>query len=186
MVVRCEVDAFDPSATQATANERPEDLNNSKRSSRLPSAQKAKKSINKEGVGLTVKHGGSVVAQSSIVELKSKSMTVNSTGCLRWAEVYPQLYVSQIPWCYKAIHRKGTFGTIEKIPLASMDKVGDRLKDSLRKLVLALYAIQRVVKEGGRDGRLSLVLRGGELKVFGRTSLNSCLPKEVMARFEIV
>lgn len=185
MVVRFEVDAFDPVATKAGAGELTDHRKSIRLTDRVPSRQKAKNLRYKGGVGLEITHGGSIPQHSSIIELKSTSE--KSFRKDRQLELYSQLYISQTPWVYKAIHHQGAFHTIERKALTSpdMDGAAERSKSSLQKLILALHVIHKVVGSSGRDGRLSLVLRNGELQVFKRTTQSSCLPKEVMARFDV-
>ena len=185
MVVRFEVDAFDPTAAKSDADELTDDLKSIRLTDRVSSMQKPRNPRYKGGVGLGITHGGSIPQHSSIVELKSTSE--RSFGKDRWLELYSQLYISQTPWVYKAIHHQGAFHTIERKALTSpdMDGAAEKSKSSLQKLILALRVIHRVVGSSGRDGRLSLVLRNGELQVFKRTTQSSCLPKEVMARFDV-
>ncbi|TBU25104.1 glycosyl transferase family, a/b domain-containing protein [Dichomitus squalens] len=98
-------------------------------------------------------------------------VTVIRGGAQRqnWEETYTQLFLSQTPVHYLAVHQRGVFETINTRPLNSPQ-------------------FQRtLVAEHGRRGRLSLVCRGGRLEAFERGDGNDvgCLPDRELARFGI-
>ncbi|KZP29280.1 hypothetical protein FIBSPDRAFT_927058 [Athelia psychrophila] len=170
MVVRFELDAFQPPAQSPDDDE---DL--LKALSALTVPQELQQPVKSEG--FNIRRGGSVVPQSSLIELKS--------GKIKWPEVYPQLYVSQTPRLYKAAHENGLFHTITKMGLASpeMAEVAERSKVRFGRLRDALQAIKDMVVAAGPNGRLSFVVENKELKVFDRDSQSSFLKADVMALF---
>ena len=80
----------------------------------------------------------------------------------------------------------GRFFDVRKQSLDSLEMVSQREKaeTSLRKLGNVLRMIQKIVVKHGRAGRLSLVCEKGTLRAYERVSTQSCLPAEVIRRFE--
>lgn len=182
MIVRFEVDAFIPPVASSI-----KDIDFSDRlepSTTFSLAVSSPLSSTDQRNPLTILQGGAMVPQSSLIEVKSPSQ--KSATKQRWAEMYPQLYLSQTPWLYKAIHRDGQFYTVKKTQLGSSELADVAVKSKLRfqKLRLALQVIKNTVVESGAQGRLSLVLENRELVVFNRRSEASCLPKDIMALFQ--
>ncbi|KAJ6476110.1 hypothetical protein C8R45DRAFT_873376, partial [Mycena sanguinolenta] len=186
MVVRFEVDACIPTsaakASTARKVESIDDLANNLAgiSLRRTSADPAPISSH----GLTVMNGGAVVPHSSILELTTR--TQRRAAEFDWNDAYPQLFFSQTPHHFLAVHDRGRFTEVNKRGLTSPDlKAVERtMQPNLRKLCVALRQIRDLVVKHGQRGRLTLVCRRGKLEVFERTSDASCLPDEVMARFE--
>jgi hypothetical protein len=187
MMVRFEVDACIPTAAKPSAArgrvESIDDLadslagiNISQRSSATP----ASKSIH----GLTVIDGGTVVPHSSIVELTTRIERREAE--FDWNEAYPQLFFSQTPHHFLAVHNRGRFSAVNKRKLTSSElrAVEQQIQPDLKKLRAALDLIKEIVVKHGQRGRLTLVHRDGTLQVFERVSSASCLPDEVMAKFE--
>lgn len=173
MVVRFEVDAF---VSPAPSDISGEDIvkvyaTNTIVPSAAPSA------------GLGVRYGGAIIPQSWLIELKSANK--KSAARANWAEVYPQLYFSQTPWLYKAVHLEGRFHTVKKMGLGSFEvaDVAERSKIRFERLRQVLQNIKAMVVDAGPGGRLSFVLEERELKVYERKGQESCLPAEVMAIF---
>ncbi|KAF9005476.1 hypothetical protein BDQ17DRAFT_1423963 [Cyathus striatus] len=133
---------------------------------------------------IKVIHGGSYIPQSSIAETSTRS--VNRQHLFEWKDRYPHLFLSQTSHHFLAVHMKGTFTEIRHTTLGSSElKEADKeLQSNFKKLVLALQAIQKLVVKHGKRGRLSLVYQSGELKVFERTTLDGCLPDDVINIFE--
>jgi len=103
-----------------------------------------------------------------------------------WKEAYPQLFLSQTPHHFLAVHQRGRFVGITKRKLQSseLDSVAATLvQTDLKKLRRALDIIRHLVIEHGEQGRLSLVCQKGVLKVFRRVSQDSCLPDEMLGWF---
>lgn len=133
---------------------------------------------------LKVIDGGTYIPQSSIIELTTRSEKWLSE--FDWKESYPQLFLSQTPHHFVAVHKYGRFHTVSKRKLGSSDfeGVANEAQVGLKRLLRVLKSIKEIVVEGGQRGRLSLVFRDGKLKVFERKSQDSCLPDEVMQEFD--
>ena len=103
-----------------------------------------------------------------------------------WGDAYPQLYLSQTPHHYLAVHRTGTFFSITKRKIGENDLkvVESKAQPGFRKLRKVLGEIQTMVKEAGASGRISLVCKDGILKVHERNSKESCLPEDLLALFK--
>jgi hypothetical protein len=178
MVVRFEVDAY----TSSTENI---DVLRGPRFSEASVASSPTSPLPLAGQGnpLTILRGGAIVPQSSLIEVKSPSQ--KSAAKQKWAEIYPQLYLSQTPWLYKAIHCHGQFYVVKKTQLGSPElaDVAERSKLRFQKLKVALQIIKDIVMKSGAQGRLSFVLENRELKVYDRSNQASCLPADIMAHF---
>lgn len=175
MVVRFEVDAFNPPGP----GQADEDEDLLKAFSNL-AVTKPEAPIPTKPGGLTIRRGGRVVPQSSLIEL------VSSSGRnWAWAEKYPQLYLSQTPWLFRASHRNGEFHEVEKVAVESPEvaEVAKKSKARFVRLREALQAIKDIVLEAGSEGRPSFVLEDGELVVYDRESQHSCLTSDAIALF---
>jgi len=131
---------------------------------------------------LNIITAGSEIPQSSIIEIKTRSE--RSVANFDWAEAYPQLYLSQTPLLYLGIHNRGRFTAVSKDRVDNYIQVAREAQPGFRKLKQALEAIQTLVKEYGLGGRVSLVCKDGELRVYERRSSDSCLPDKFLALFE--
>ena len=103
-----------------------------------------------------------------------------------WGDAYPQLYFSQTPHHYLAVHRSGTFFSIAKRKIGKNDLVAIESKAQIgfRKLRKLLGEIQTMVKEGGTNKRISLICQDGDLKIHVRNSEESFLPEDSLALFK--
>ncbi|KAJ7119734.1 hypothetical protein C8R44DRAFT_672654 [Mycena epipterygia] len=189
MVVRFEVDACIPSAAPARATSNTahgvDDLLTSLAGINLGSSRaSATAPVSTSKHGLTVIDGGGSVPHSAIVELTTRAE--RRAAEYDWKDAYPQLFFSQTPHHFLAVHNRGRFSAVNKRKLASpeLQAVERGMQLSLKKFRAALDVIRDLVVKHGQRGRLTLVCRGGKLEVFERTSNASCLPDEVMARFE--
>ncbi|KAJ7505929.1 hypothetical protein B0H11DRAFT_361862 [Mycena galericulata] len=183
MAVRFEVDACIPSAGNASRSVQSiDDLADSLAGINL--APKSSPAKPKTSNGLTVQDGGAIVPHSSLVELTTR--TERRAAELDWTDSYPQLFFSQTPHHFLAVHNRGRFVSVNKRKLTSpeLSSVERTIQPSLKKLRAALDVIKDVVVKHGQRGRLTLVCREGKLQVFERVGEASCLPDEVMARFE--
>jgi len=133
---------------------------------------------------LKIFRGGTQTPQSSLVELTTRSEI--SAANFDWNDAYPQLYLSQTPYHYLAVHRTGTFFSIAKRKIGEKDLVAieSRAQLGFKKLRKVLGEIQTRVKKAGASGRISLVCKDGVLKVHERNSKESCLPEDSLALFE--
>ncbi|EPS94817.1 hypothetical protein FOMPIDRAFT_91296 [Fomitopsis schrenkii] len=132
---------------------------------------------------LQIVRGGKEVSQRSLIELKSSST-------ISWMDVYPQLYFGQIPYLYQGLHLRGRFTRITKRALSEEDitRRDSALEAKFCKVRNALRTIQALVIQHGHQTRLSLVYesnQGRRLEVYKRVSKASCLPQEILQRFEI-
>lgn len=127
---------------------------------------------------------GTQVPQSDLIEMTTRSEI--SAAQFDWGDAYPQLYFSQTPNHYLAVHRTGTFFKVTKRKIGKSDLVAieRREQPGFKKLRKILGEIQARVKRGGADGRISLVCKNGILKVHERTNKGSCLPEASLALFE--
>ena len=121
---------------------------------------------NRFGIKVKLTYPRSVVPQSRVIEIKTRS----SRNALNWKEAYPQLYLSQTPYLYLARHTDGKFGSVEKIDIndPAMASYAKRAKDAMHKLQLLLVSILTAVRKQGEGKPLSLVYYGGKLKLYKR------------------
>ncbi|KAG6834218.1 hypothetical protein H0H93_011090, partial [Arthromyces matolae] len=114
--------------------------------------------------------GGSIVPQASIVEFTTRS-NYNAPN-YDWKDAYPQLFLSQTPHHFLAVHQRGRFYEIQKRKLDSVELKAaarqEQLLEDFKKLRRLLDQIKELAKKHGEGGRLSLVCKAGELKVYER------------------
>ena len=200
MVVRYEVDACLPSASpkkhasRASQSSNPDDLADALAGLNITSSKPANtlavalplspQASSASPPLLRIVHAGAEQPQESIIELTTRSE--NYIHKLNWAEIFPQLYLSQTPHFYTGVHSAGRFFEVREQRLDGLEMVSQREKaeTGLRKLGKVLKMIQEIVVKHGKAGRLSLVCEEGTLKVYEWVSVQSCLPAEVMRRFE--
>ncbi|KIM43046.1 hypothetical protein M413DRAFT_443856 [Hebeloma cylindrosporum] len=135
---------------------------------------------------LTVMEGGTEVSHTAVVELTTRSQTNMRNNGFDWKEAYPQLFFSQTAHHFLAIHIRGRFIDIQKRKLNSeeLQNVAKDAQVELKKVRKALELIKEVVIEHGKKGRISLVCVQGKLKVYQRSSDESCLPQPALSLFE--
>ncbi|KAG1841793.1 hypothetical protein DFJ58DRAFT_807532 [Suillus subalutaceus] len=104
------------------------------------------------GVSITQTTPRKVVPQASLIELKTRAAHRE----IDWAEIYPQLYLSQTAFLYIAKHERGNFNTLEKVELGSVS-----MQTHARR------AEQGVAKKMWGVG-LSLVSKDGKLALYKR------------------
>jgi len=187
MVVRFEVDACIPPSSgkrQVALISNVDDLVDALANTSLSSTSNIKGKTSEDVHGLRIRQAGSHVPQSNIVELTSRSTKRLST--FDWSETYPQLFLSQTPHLFLAVHNNGEFHTVDKRKLGYLNLKGEEEKaqTALWKLRQALGTIKDIVVEHGKSGRLSLVCQRGELEVYERSSEVSCLPEDILKNFE--
>ena len=140
-----------------------------------------------ESADITVRRAGIQRAQSSIVELTTRS--ARYVDEFDWAEQYPQLLLSSTPHLFLAVHERGVFQRIIKHQLGTTEfrRVENDSKNQrrFRQLVAVLRTIQNLVKEHGARSQLSLVCRDGRLEVFERTSSERIVPDSDLERFGV-
>ncbi|KZT22819.1 hypothetical protein NEOLEDRAFT_1097007 [Neolentinus lepideus HHB14362 ss-1] len=191
MVVRFEVDACLPPPSNRTASmptpvAGPDDLADSLGGLNISSQAQARASeATSDRSGINIIHAGSAdIAQYRIIELTTRSE--KNVDTFDWVNQYPQLFLSETLHHYLGIHVGGRFTDIVKRKLHTPDMrdVEKDAKDSFGKLRRALQDIQDIVVESGERGRLTLLCEGGTLKVFVRQTTESCIPDEIIQRFE--
>lgn len=126
---------------------------------------------------LIVRHGGVIVPQTHIAELKSRAN-------INWAELAPQLFLSQTPHHFNAQQDAGTVTRVRTVSADELASHEGAVQPALRRLREALGAIQKRVVEHGRGARLSLVCRNRVLWLYEREGANSMLPEGILKRFE--
>jgi len=182
MIVRFEVDACIPPPAKypRKSHSSIDDLTDSL------SAISIGQSAPQSSPNLTIMEGGAEVANSAVVELTTRSQTNIRNNGFDWKDAYPQLFFSQTAHHFLAIHTRGRFVDIQKRKLSS-EELQNMAKDAqveLKKVRKALEMIQEVVIEHGKEGRISLVCTQGKLKVYQRSSDESCLPESALRFFE--
>ncbi len=137
------------------------------------------------GTELRILKAGCYVPQDSIIEMTTRSE--RNAAHFDWDDAYPQLFLSHTTNHFMAVHQNGRFSIIQKRRLDSdeMKSIGRRMQPAFRRLKAVLEVVQELVVLYGKDGRLSLVCQRGVLKVYKRVSTESCLPNDVLARFEV-
>jgi len=181
LVVRFEVDACLPSPT-STTNDAGDDLADMV-SDLTISSTTSSSSSSANIPSLKIVRGGRVVPQSSLMELRTRSITSKNTN---WKDTFPQLYLSQTPLHYLAIHEEGNFSVVRKSRTGEGTLVYAEagLQQGLRKLKTVLETIHRLVKERGLEGRVTLICTEGTLKLYERSDHESCLPSNMLALFD--
>jgi len=192
MVIRFEVDAClpsDPPGPKAIRNQRIDDDDLDATLSGALSGLSIGTSSTMSPSPLTstdlkISRAGTQVPQSSLLEMTTRSEI--SAANFDWGDAFPQLYFSQTPGHYLAVHRTGTFFSIAKRKIGENDLVAieKRAQTGFRKLRKVLGEIQTMVKEGGASRRISLVCQDGVLTVHERNSKESCLPEDLLALFK--
>ncbi|KAJ7659860.1 hypothetical protein B0H17DRAFT_908066, partial [Mycena rosella] len=186
MIVRFEVDACIPTPVKPSAASKSvksvDDLGDILAGIKL-AAPSTSAPAAKTSNGLTVVDGGATIPHSAIVELTTRSDRRQAE--FDWKDAYPQLFFSQTPHHFLAVHTHGRFTAVNKRKLGSpeLQAVERKIQPSLKKLRAALDVIKNIVVEHGQRGRLTLVCINGKLQIFERTSSASCLPDEMMAQF---
>ncbi|KAL4249388.1 hypothetical protein ABKN59_006915 [Abortiporus biennis] len=131
---------------------------------------------------LNIIGAGRTVPQHNIVELVTCSRNE-----LKWGKKYPQIFLSQTPHIFLAVHDDGNFHTVVKHSLRPPATMVQKNYDvKFRKLGAALRRIQEfIIDHGKKDCQLSLLLQGGELKVYEHRSKRGLLPDDIMAWFGV-
>jgi hypothetical protein len=126
---------------------------------------------------------GTLVPQDRLVELTTRSQ--KSFETFNWADPYTQLYFSQTPHIYVAVHRNGSFQSIHKKQLGEGDlkDIHTDQEKNLRRLRVLLGIIVNKVKEAGADKQMALLCRRGDLKLHENLDSRSCLPDDHLALF---
>jgi len=133
---------------------------------------------------LKITRAGTQVPQSTLLEMTTRSEI--SAANFDWGDAFPQLYLSQTPNHYLAVHRTGRFSSIAKRKIGEKDLIAieANAQRGFKKLRKILEEIQTMVKKRGTSERISLVCKDGVLKVHERNSKDSCLPEDSLALFK--
>lgn len=153
-LVRFEADGYHPDLApvdkrndKETGNESVDDLLSALTDTSVTSHQSS-------GKELTIESGGSPVPQSSIFDLKTRSIKKKDADIM--AEELPRLWMSQISNMVVAFHKSGVFQDIQK--LDARDRVKqweDDQKDDISKFA-ALLKLLAGFARGKPDGRFEL------------------------------
>lgn len=122
------------------------------------------------------------MAQSTLIELKTRA----AHRPLDWAEVYPQLYLSQTTYLYLAKHNRGNFGTVEKIQLAgdSMKVYAEQAEVGMGKLEVVLTQVLEAVRKEGEGVGMSLISERNSLVLYKRgQGTGKAVGSEILSRF---
>jgi hypothetical protein len=138
---------------------------------------------------LQVKHGGSTVSQSSLFDLKTRSIYTRGKKDIL-AEELPRLWVRQIPNFILAYHTQGLFNTQDteiKDVREEIKKWEQEHAAKLAKLAALLSWIKEVVVEDSDAGGKVEICYSGGLKLEVRRQLEDAgevLSAQVRARWE--
>lgn len=133
---------------------------------------------------LRIVRGGSVIPQSALMKIKTRSM--RNVETFDWKRFYPQQFIGQIPTQVIGVHRNGRFYEIreKRLDAPELRDVAQNTQAGLKKLNMVLQEIHEYAVEHGKNVRLSLVGKKGVLQVMQRESADSYLPSDVLDRFE--
>ncbi|KAI0369361.1 hypothetical protein BV20DRAFT_1053195 [Pilatotrama ljubarskyi] len=136
---------------------------------------------------LTVVRGGTLLAQSSVIELATRS--AQYVDLTKIEDTFFQLFLTQTPANLLAIHTRGLFDRVERQELDSPEFVRVQedplVQRSLKQLVTFLRAIQDMLKKQGNVAKLSLVCEKGKLRVYNRVGDEDHLLAAEFSRFGI-
>ncbi|PCH40480.1 hypothetical protein WOLCODRAFT_117364 [Wolfiporia cocos MD-104 SS10] len=192
LVVRFEVDACLASPRpRAESSAEVDDLASTMSNLRVSSS--AHSAAHSGGVGINMQspadepriiRAGTQVSDDAIIELTTRSVAARMK--FRWPDSYPQLFFSQTPHHFLAHHNAGQVREIVKRHVGDpeMWAVEAKAQTGFKKLRQLLKKIQDLVLEAGQDGRLSLVYQKGSLALYERANQDSCLPAQMLERFD--
>lgn len=132
---------------------------------------------------LLVREGGVEVPADTVIEIVTRSQANWRRG-YDWKEVYPQLFFSQTAQHYLAVYQHGRFFEITKTKIKEMQSEEQNLQIGFKRVRKVLDVIRELVVKHGKEGGLSLVCKGGVMKVYERESKDSLLPEVAMKFFE--
>lgn len=184
MVVQFEVDACIPPATNpASRRRRSSNMDDLMSSLALMKISLPSTRAPSGTPGLNIIKAGTLVPQSSIIELTTCPMARKVD--FSWTEAYPRLFLSQTAHYVLAIHQRGRFLEVikRKVFLPDLQEEEAKWQTNFKRLRRSLDVITNLVIQHGLLGRLSLVCLDGELMVYRRECHSGCLPDEYMLRF---
>ena len=131
---------------------------------------------------INVIHAGVLVPQSSLVEMGTKAeKRIDLEGGIDWKEYFPQVFLSQTPHHYLALHQAGRF---KKIQIHSL-KAGvfleqqEKQQQTFNNLYVLLKKIKELVLSEGEENSLTLVfqINTKEFKIYERKTKTNLLPE---------
>lgn len=185
-VVRFEVDAcYAPRVAAPARGNDADDLASVLSTLRVSGGSSTRRPANAQTTefGVTVIEAGTVVSQSSLIELKTRS--ARNVDSFDWNDAYPQLYLGQTPTSIIGVHRSGEFfeRRTRQLDSPEMAVVARNAQSRLKQLVELLEQIRGLVRQ--RPGvKRTLVYKDCQLKLVERTSPASLLPAAVLRRFD--
>lgn len=130
--------------------------------------------------GVQVIKRGTLVPQSSVVEVKTRAMS----RTLNLQDTLPQMWISGTPALAIAYHQRGRFGAVTPKRLDTGELGAWEQKNAmvLRKLVRLVKIIIKEAKrvEGGRC--VVQGMGGGKLRI-KKVTVGECLPQDLKAKF---
>lgn len=197
--MRCEVDAYIPGESEQDAEHSPaeaaeasspssasraDDVSPDDLADVLSSLSVSSSETSSTAKDVKIVEGGIVIPQTSLIKVKTRSKKNAQT--FGWAGAYTQLFLGQTYSLYLGIHQGGTFDEVRKVSFETPEfkEAARSMQPVLKKLGRLLDEILYVVMEYGHKGRLSVVCKAGQMKVYERVSQDSFLPEDVLARFE--
>ncbi|KAK4700049.1 hypothetical protein P7C70_g6206, partial [Phenoliferia sp. Uapishka_3] len=128
--------------------------------------------------GIKIIPSGTLIPQSSIVELKTRSMQ----SPFDTKDAYSQLFFSQTPTLILGRHTRGTFTSVDSMPLAGMVLEQQAAQAGLAKVAAALKNISSVISRA-KGEKFAIKIIGGEMKLYKRLE-GDALSKELKKEFE--
>jgi len=191
MLVRYTTDAclLTQPERRAAAIKMPTDINDLSVALRKLTVHQTEREITKipvfDGKHLNIITEGTLVPQSSLVELKTRGLKF--VDSFNWNDTYPQLLLSQTPRMFLCLHEYGTFKEVREKTLGELEtgEVARKATDGLRKLKRILKEIREIVLGEGEGAMLSLVCKkqGKEIVFYKREGTGASLPKEMLEKF---
>ena len=147
------------------------------------SSTSSKDRICPPGLNIICSHNRSVVDYERTIEIVSHSRKFRSS--FGWAEIYPQLLLSQTRNLFLGLHDFGRFSQVERHTLEELTEsdIGEELQGDLRRLAKTLRLILKLVGEQGEGESLVLVSQDGKLSLKQREGERRVLPNEYMNLF---
>ncbi|KAF8498004.1 hypothetical protein JB92DRAFT_2985577 [Gautieria morchelliformis] len=137
-----------------------------------------------KGASLSLLTRGTLVPQSDLLELKTRS--IRSVHEFDWEDTYSQLLLSQTPNIFLCVHQRGEFVEVKKRKLAELETeaVARKTQENLRKLRKVLGMVQDTMTAEGEGAKFSLVCKpGADMVLYEREGKETRLPDEALKKF---
>ncbi|TFK83925.1 hypothetical protein K466DRAFT_602443 [Polyporus arcularius HHB13444] len=138
------------------------------------------------GSEFKIVRAGTLLPQSRILELATRS--ANYLDRTTSNDTFLQMFLTQTPTHLIAVHQRGTFERVIRQELASEEFVriaeAEEILQGIAQFVELMREIQRLVKEYGKEERVSLICGKGKLELFGLGGQEGLLRQEELARFD--